>query len=59
MEELPARKEEVEHAMEEGIIFKLLTNPVRVLGDEMAGLKEWNVYRWNWENQMPAEEDVQ
>lgn len=34
MEELPARREEVEHAMEEGIIFKLLTNPVRVLGDE-------------------------
>lgn len=33
MEELPARKEEVEHAMEEGIIFKLLTNPVRVLGN--------------------------
>ena len=27
MEELPARKEEVEHAMEEGIIFKTLTNP--------------------------------
>ena len=34
MEELPARKEEVEHAMEEGIVFKLLTNPVEVLGDE-------------------------
>lgn len=34
MEELPARREEVEHAMEEGIIFKLLTNPVRVLGNE-------------------------
>ena len=34
MDELPARKEEVEHAMEEGIIFKLLTNPVRVLGNE-------------------------
>lgn len=34
MEELPARKEEVEHAMEEGIIFNLLTNPVQVLGDE-------------------------
>lgn len=33
MEELPARKEEVEHAMEEGIEFCLLTNPVRVLGD--------------------------
>lgn len=34
MEELPARKEEVEHAMEEGIIFDLLTNPVQVLGDD-------------------------
>lgn len=34
MEELPARKEEVEHAMEEGIQFCLLRNPVRVLGNE-------------------------
>ncbi len=34
MEELPARREEVEHAVEEGIIFKTLTNPVEVLGDE-------------------------
>ena len=33
MEELPARKEEVEHAVEEGIIFKTLSNPVEVLGD--------------------------
>ncbi len=32
LEELPARKEEVEHAMEEGIEFKLLNNPVEVLG---------------------------
>jgi len=32
MEELPARKEEVEHAMEEGIQFKLLMNPVEILG---------------------------
>ena len=32
MEELPARKEEVEHAMEEGIVFKLLNNPVEILG---------------------------
>lgn len=32
--ELPARKEEVEHAKEEGIIFKLLTNPVEILGGE-------------------------
>ncbi|MBQ4051579.1 MAG: FAD-dependent oxidoreductase, partial [Oscillospiraceae bacterium] len=34
MAELPARKEEVEHAEEEGIIFKTLTNPIEVLGDE-------------------------
>ncbi|HZK43699.1 MAG TPA: NADPH-dependent glutamate synthase [Syntrophomonadaceae bacterium] len=32
--ELPARGEEVEHAMEEGVIFKLLTSPVEILGDE-------------------------
>lgn len=31
MQELPARKEEVEHAEEEGIVFRLLTNPVEVL----------------------------
>ncbi|MCI8609579.1 MAG: NADPH-dependent glutamate synthase [Firmicutes bacterium] len=34
MEELPARAEEVHHAMEEGIEFKLLTNPVEIKGDE-------------------------
>lgn len=33
MNELPARKEEVEHAVEEGIIFKTLSNPVEVLGN--------------------------
>ena len=32
MEELPARREEVEHAQEEGIDFKLLNNPVEILG---------------------------
>ncbi len=32
MEELPARREEVEHAMEEGIEFLLLNNPVEILG---------------------------
>ncbi len=32
-EEMPARKEEVHHAKEEGIIFKLLTNPTEVLGN--------------------------
>ena len=34
MAELPARKEEVEHAEEEGIIFKTLTNPVKINGNE-------------------------
>lgn len=41
-EELPARKEEVHHAKEEGIIFTLLTNPVEILGDEnksVCGIK--------------------
>ena len=32
--ELPARAEEIHHAKEEGIVFRLLTNPVRILGDE-------------------------
>ena len=34
MEELPARREEVEYAMEEGIEFRLLNNPVEILGYE-------------------------
>jgi len=38
-EEMPARKEEVEHAKEEGIIFNFLTNPVRILGDENGWVK--------------------
>jgi glutamate synthase (NADPH/NADH) small chain len=37
MTELPAPREEVEHAQEEGIAFRLLCNPVGVLGDEKAG----------------------
>ncbi len=32
--ELPARREEVEHAMEEGIVFKFLTNPVEIVGTD-------------------------
>ena len=39
LEEMPARKEEVHHAMEEGIIFKNLTNPVKILGDENGRVK--------------------
>ncbi|MFQ7461296.1 MAG: NADPH-dependent glutamate synthase [Faecalibacterium prausnitzii] len=39
MAELPARKEEVEHAEEEGIIFKTLCNPVEILPDENGFVK--------------------
>jgi glutamate synthase (NADPH/NADH) small chain len=34
MEEVPARAEEVHHAMEEEVKFQLLTNPIKVIGDE-------------------------
>ncbi len=40
--ELPARAEEVEHAKEEGIIFKLLTNPTEIIGNDdgfVSGIK--------------------
>lgn len=39
-DEMPARKEEIHHAEEEGIIFDLLTNPVRFIGDERGWVKE-------------------
>ncbi len=38
--ELPARKEEVGHAMEEGIEFMLLNNPTRILGDENGNVNK-------------------
>lgn len=38
-EELPARKEEVHHAKEEGVIFDLLTNPVEILVDDNGWVK--------------------
>ena len=37
--ELPARKEEVHHAKEEGIQFQMLTNPVEILGDEKGWVR--------------------
>jgi len=33
-DEMPARKEEVDHAEEEGVVFRFLENPTRILGDE-------------------------
>lgn len=37
--EMPARLEEIHHAKEEGIIFKLLTNPTRIIGTEDGWIK--------------------
>ncbi len=37
--ELPARKEEVHHAKEEGITFAMLTNPVEILGDDKGWVR--------------------
>ncbi len=42
MDELPARKEEIEHAQEEGVVFRTLTNPTEILGNadgEVCGIK--------------------
>lgn len=39
-EQMPAREEEIENAFEEGIQPRLLTNPVRILGDETGWVKE-------------------
>lgn len=39
MEEMPARKEEVHHAVEEGVEFKLLCNPKKILSDENGVVK--------------------
>ncbi len=43
MEELPARAEEIHHAEEEEIIFKVLTNPTRFIGDENGWVKAMEV----------------
>ncbi len=41
MNELPARREEVEHAQEEGIVFRTLCNPIEILGEDghVTGMK--------------------
>ncbi len=38
--EMPARKEEIHHAMEEGVQFHLLTNPIKFIGDENSKVKQ-------------------
>lgn len=43
--ELPARKEEVHHALEEGIVFDMLTNPVEIIGDDKGWVKSLKCIR--------------
>lgn len=45
-DEMPARKEELEHAEEEGIQFRLLTNPVAIEGDERGWVKSLTCLRY-------------
>lgn len=39
MDEMPARREEIHHALEEGIEFHLLTNPIQILGNEKGWVR--------------------
>ncbi len=38
LDEMPARREEIEHAMEEGIVFRVLCNPTQIIGDEQQNV---------------------
>jgi glutamate synthase (NADPH/NADH) small chain len=44
-EEMPARKEEIENAEEEGVIFKFLTAPTRFIGDEKGWVRRMECIR--------------
>ena len=44
-EEMPARREEIHHAKEEGVIFRLLTNPTAILGDENGAVRAITVQK--------------
>lgn len=43
--EMPARKEEIHHAMEEGVEFQFLTNPVEYIGDDQGWVKAMKCIR--------------
>ncbi len=45
LEQMPARKEEIHHAQEEGIEFKLLTNPLRFIGNIYGNVTEMEVIK--------------
>ncbi|MFP3951374.1 MAG: NADPH-dependent glutamate synthase [Candidatus Bathyarchaeia archaeon] len=48
-EEMPARHEEIENADEEGVIFKLLTNPIRFIGNERKEVEQVECIRMRLE----------
>ena len=50
---MPARLEEVENAMEEGVIFDFLTNPTRFSGDDRGMVKAMEEWRWSWVSPIP------
>lgn len=50
--ELPARKEEVHHAKEEGVIFDLLENPTEILVDENGWVKGVKLIKMELESLM-------
>jgi glutamate synthase (NADPH/NADH) small chain len=43
--EMPARKAEYHHAVEEGIEFKFLTNPIEIIGDEYSNVQQLKVLK--------------
>ena len=43
--EMPARREEYHHGKEEGIEFKFLTNPIKLIGDDAGNVKEMEVIK--------------
>ena len=45
MDEIPARKEEVQHAIEEGVNFMLLSQPVEIIGDENGFVTKLKIRR--------------
>jgi glutamate synthase (NADPH/NADH) small chain len=57
-DEMPARAEEIHHAEEEGLIFDLLANPVRLIGDDSGKLCGVDVVRMELESPMNQEEKV-